>query len=108
MCGQVRSHASSHTCGLCPASTISAARCDRWHRQARLVALQRTALVRRGVEVYRHVLPLREAVEHAFERELAADPRLFDAAVGMTGRLAQALIDLYPARFDGMRGAQRA
>src|SRR5262249_825230 len=32
-------------------------------------ALQRTALVRRGVEVYRHVLPLREAVEHAFERE---------------------------------------
>src|SRR3990170_7191819 len=58
------------------------------------------------VEVHRYVLALGEAVEHALERELAADAALLVAAVGHARHLAQALVDLYPARFDGMRGPQ--
>src|SRR5216683_7282864 len=59
-------------------------------------------------EVHRHALALGEAVEHALERELAADAALLVAAVGHAGHLAAALVDLHPARFDGMRGAQAA
>ena len=43
-------------------------------------------LVRWGVEVHGHVLFLREAVEHTFERELTPNAALLDAAIGMTGR----------------------
>src|SRR6202011_1778363 len=51
-------------------------------------------------------LALGEAVEHALERELAAEARLLVAAVGHARRLAAALVDLDPARFDGVRGTQ--
>jgi len=43
------------------------------------------------------VLPLRVALEHAFEGELAADAAFFVAAVGVTRGLAEALVDLDPA-----------
>src|SRR3954464_12811331 len=58
-------------------------------------------------EVDGDALPLGEAVEHAFEGELAADAALLVAAVRHAGRLAAALVDLHPAGFDGMSGAQR-
>src|SRR5215471_16522649 len=57
-------------------------------------------------QIDRDALSLREAVEHALERELAADAALLVAAVRHAGRLAAALVDLHPARLDGMRGAQ--
>jgi hypothetical protein len=48
----------------------------------------------RRVEVHRHVLALGEAVEHPFERELAADAALLVTAVGVAGRLSAALISI--------------
>ena len=57
-------------------------------------------------KVHRHLLALGEAVEHAFQRELAADAALLVAAVGVARRLAKSLVDLNPARLDGMSGAQ--
>src|ERR1700694_2986219 len=65
-------------------------------------------LTRRRVQVHRHVLFLGEAVEHAFERELAPDAALLDAAVGMSWRLAEPLVDLHPASLDAVGGAQRS
>src|SRR5947209_7909916 len=59
-------------------------------------------------EIDRHVLALGEAVEHALERKFATDSALLVAAVGHAGELAEALVDLHPARFDGVRGAQTA
>src|SRR5581483_1023742 len=70
--------------------------------------LTRFPLVRRRVEVHRHVLLLGEAVQHALERELPPDAALLDAAIGMAGRLAQALVDLHPAGLDGVRRPQGA
>ena len=55
------------------------------------------------VEVHRHALALREAVQHALERELAANAALLVAAVGHARHLAEALVDLHPARFDCVR-----
>ena len=43
-----------------------------------------------------HALALREAVEHSFERVLAADAALFEAAVGLSRKLTEALVDLNP------------
>src|SRR6202045_3288696 len=43
----------------------------------------------RRVQIDRHVLALGEAVEHAFQREFAADTALLVAAVGVAGSLAQ-------------------
>src|SRR6185312_16923550 len=57
-------------------------------------------------QVHRHALPLRESVEHALQRELAAQAGLLVAAVGHAGGLAAALVDLDPAGLDGVRGAQ--
>ena len=51
------------------------------------------------------VLALGEAVEHAFEGEFAADAALLVAAVGVARLLAETLVNLHPAGFDGVRGA---
>jgi hypothetical protein len=51
-------------------------------------------------QVDRDVLPLRVALQHTFEGELAADAAFFVAAVGVTGALAEALVDLDPSGFD--------
>ena len=45
-------------------------------------------------QVDRDVLPLRVALEHPFERELAADAAFFVATIGVTGTLAETLVDL--------------
>src|SRR5580658_9691528 len=50
----------------------------------------------RHIQIDRHVFPLREAVRHAFQRKLAANPALFVTTVGMTRLLPKALIDLDP------------
>src|SRR5208282_1637629 len=52
----------------------------------------------RSVEVHGHVLALRKAVQHAFERKLPADAALLKSAVGVAGKLTESLIDLHPAR----------
>ena len=54
-----------------------------------------------------HAPGLREAVEHAFQRELAADAALLDAAIGLVKHLPRASIDLHLARLDAVSGAQR-
>ena len=58
----------------------------------------------RRVQVDRHVLSLREAVEHPFQRELPADAALLVAAIGMARLLAQSLVHLHPAGLDRVRG----
>src|SRR5262249_26405116 len=52
------------------------------------------------------VLPLRVALQHALERKLTADAAFFVAAVGVTGTLAQTLVDLDPAGFDRVCSAE--
>jgi hypothetical protein len=52
------------------------------------------------------VLPLRVALEHPFERELATDAAFFVTAVGMVGALPEALVDLDPAGLDRVRRAE--
>src|SRR5205823_8909440 len=51
-------------------------------------------------QVDRGVLPLRVALEHAFQRELAADAAFFVTAVGMTWALTEALVHLNPTSLD--------
>src|SRR5262245_33772035 len=57
-------------------------------------------------QVDRDVLPLRVALEHAFEGELAADAAFFVTAVGMTWALTEALVHLNPASLDRVCRAQ--
>src|SRR5947208_3307789 len=57
-------------------------------------------------QVDRDVLPLRVALEHAFEGELAADTAFFVTAVGMTWALTEALVHLNPTSLDRMCRAQ--
>ena len=57
-------------------------------------------------QVDRHVLPLRVALEHAFEGELAADTAFFVTAVGMTWALTEALVHLNPTSLDRVCRAQ--
>ena len=45
-------------------------------------------------KIDRDALRLRVALEHPFEREFAADAAFFVATVGVTGALAQTLVDL--------------
>src|ERR1700693_4761925 len=59
----------------------------------------------RSVEVHRHILPLREAVQHAFERELPADAALLVPAVGGAGKLTEALIPFTIPRVAARYGA---
>src|SRR5215470_4116479 len=59
-------------------------------------------------EVYGHALSLREAVEHAFQRLLAANARLLDAAIRLPWELAESLVHLHPAGLDCVCGAERA
>src|SRR5262249_29351431 len=57
-------------------------------------------------QVDRDVLPLRVALEHAFERELAADAAFFVTAVGVTWALTEALVHLNPTSLDRVCRAQ--
>src|SRR5437870_13493794 len=57
-------------------------------------------------QVDRDVLPLRVALEHAFEGELAADAAFFVTAVGMTWALTEALVHLNPTSLDRVCRAQ--
>ena len=57
-------------------------------------------------QIDRDILPLRVALEHAFEGELAADAAFFVTAVGVTRALTETLVDLNPAGLDRVRGAQ--
>src|SRR5262245_32723704 len=57
-------------------------------------------------KIDRHALPLREAVQHAFEREFAADAALLVSAVTHAGCLTAPLVNLNPAGFDRVRGPQ--
>src|SRR6516164_2184991 len=57
-------------------------------------------------QVDRDVLPLRVALEHAFEGELTADAAFFVTAVGMTWALTEALVHLNPASLDCVCRAQ--
>src|SRR2546427_9969018 len=59
------------------------------------------------LQVDGHALPLRVTVQHPLERVLAAHAALLEAAVRLTGKLTEALIDLHPARFDRVRGVER-
>src|SRR5262245_16204178 len=59
-------------------------------------------------QVDRDVLPLRVAVEHPFERELAADAAFFVATIGVTRTLAETLVDLDPAGLYRVRSAKCA
>src|SRR6516225_2646583 len=58
-------------------------------------------------QVDRDVLPLRVTLQHAVERELAADAAFFVAAVGVTRALAQTLVDLNPTSLDRVSRTQR-
>src|SRR3984893_16228500 len=84
--------------------TLSSLRAHVTHRRQRCCHPPPAVVSHR--EVHRHALALGEAVEHALERELAADAALLVAAVGHAGHLAAALVDLHPARFDGVRGPE--
>src|SRR5690606_28584576 len=68
---------------------------------------QPAALRSRCREIHRHVLLDGEAVEHAFERELAPDAALLDATIRVAGRLAEALVDLHPPGFERVRSPER-
>src|SRR5260370_16740772 len=57
-------------------------------------------------QVDRDVLPLRVALEHAFEGELAADAAFFVTAVGATWALTEALVHLNPTSLDRVCRAQ--
>src|SRR5215469_14605652 len=57
-------------------------------------------------QVDRDVLPLRVALEHAFEGELTADAAFFVTAVGMTWALTEALVHLNPTSLDCVCRAQ--
>src|SRR6516164_2373952 len=57
-------------------------------------------------QVDRDVLPLRVALEHAFEGELAADAAFFVTAVGMTWALTEALVHLNPTSLDRVPRAE--
>src|SRR5262252_1604888 len=57
-------------------------------------------------QVDRDVLPLRVALEHAFEGELTADAAFFVTAVGMTWTLTEALVHLNPTSLDRVCRAQ--
>jgi DnaJ-domain-containing protein 1 len=57
-------------------------------------------------QVDRDVLPLRVALEHAFEGELAADAAFFVTAVGVTRALTEALVHLNPTSLDRVCRAQ--
>src|SRR5438067_10026499 len=54
----------------------------------------------------RDVLPLRVALEHAFEGELAADAAFFVTAVRVTWALTEALVHLNPTSLDRVCRAQ--
>src|SRR2546425_3216203 len=54
-----------------------------------------------------HALALREALEHALKRVLAAETALLESPIGLSHDLADALIDLTPTRIDRVRGAKR-
>ncbi len=54
-------------------------------------------------QVDRDILPLRVALQHAFEREFAADAAFFVAAIGVTGALAKTLVDLNPPSLNRVR-----
>src|SRR5262252_1506432 len=57
-------------------------------------------------QVDRDVLPMRVALEHAFQGELAADAAFFVTAVGMTWTLTEALVHLNPTSLDRVCRAQ--
>src|SRR6516164_7838904 len=57
-------------------------------------------------QVDRDILPLRVALQHALERKLTADTAFFVAAVGVTGTLAETLVDLDPAGLDRVYSAE--
>src|SRR5262249_10409959 len=66
-------------------------------RPRNLFQRQRSFLMR---QVDRDVLPMRVALEHAFQGELAADAAFFVTAGGMTWALTEALVHLNPASLD--------
>ena len=57
-------------------------------------------------QVDRDVLLLCVALQHAFEGKLAADAAFLIATVGVTGALAETLVDLNPTSPDGVCRAQ--
>src|SRR5215510_13063033 len=57
-------------------------------------------------QIDRDVLPMRVALEHAFEGELAADATFFVTAVGMTWALTEALVHLNATSLDRVCRAQ--
>src|SRR5947208_16507286 len=57
-------------------------------------------------QVDRDVLPLRVALEQAFEGELAADAAFFVTAVRATWALTEALVHLNPTTLDRVSRAQ--
>jgi hypothetical protein len=57
-------------------------------------------------QVDRDVLPLRVALEHTFEGELAADAAFLVTAVGVTWALTEALVHLNPTSLDRVCRAQ--
>ena len=73
----------------------------RWPRQCPRPIGHREAASRRSrgspLEIDGDVLPLGVAVEHPLERVLAADAALLVAAVGLTRKLTEPLVDLDPA-----------
>jgi hypothetical protein len=58
-------------------------------------------------QVDRDILPLRVTLQHPFEREFAADAAFFVTTLGVTGPLAETLVDLNPTSLDRVRRAQR-
>src|SRR5262245_11472069 len=59
-------------------------------------------------QVDRDLLSLRVAIEHPFERELAADAAFFVATIRVTRTLTETLVDLNPASLYRVRGQCRA
>src|SRR5579863_3477140 len=58
------------------------------------------------IQVHRNILSLREAVEHAFQRELTPNAALLEAAVRMARLLTETLVHLYPGQ-SARRGLHR-
>src|SRR5262249_62080923 len=53
-------------------------------------------------QVDRDILSLRVVFQHALERKLAPNAAFFVATVGVTGALAETLVDLNPTSLDGV------
>src|SRR5258708_12810497 len=76
---------------LLPRAPVAQRR-QRWHHLPTVPISHR--------QVHRHALALGEAVEHALERELAADAALLLPPVGHAGHLPPPLVYLHPPRSD--------